>query len=292
MNTDSLHDNYSKNFSCQQCGACCTHAPQILFSELKDQSKFFLLQTTHKAVISSSKNPLQKKIIEHYKTIAHTVMIPELETVMFIVSGFSALDITSESRCPQLQKNGLCGIYNNRPSYCVSAPLSLDKPESLQYQSIEFYQNRSKYGWRCDFSENSPLILENGRYSSPLTQKMMNTQLREIRFFTDQWMGFIEQYDNKNFQPHLKLLHQAAISGQKVITDLIVSLQLAVSGEALTEDEAHQIMREQLQHAINLESEATKLKNKINQPVIELAQRLQKDYKKALTQNIFAMEII
>lgn len=288
----STPHNHTKHFACQQCGACCTQAPHILFSELKYQSKFFLLQTTHEAVISSSKNLLSKDMINHYETIGHTVMMPELEAAMFVTCGFIAIGLVSTGRCPKLLANGLCDIHPNRPGACASAPLSLDKPEALQYQSIEFYENRVQSGWKCDFSEQAPLILKDGHYSSLITQKMMTSQLREVRFFTNQWLGFIKQCDEKRLQEHFKLLYQAASSGKTLLTDLIFSLQLAVSGEALTGKEATDIMQEQLQHATNLEAEAMKKKDPLDRPATDLARRLQLDYRKALKQNIFEIETV
>lgn len=106
-------------FNCSACGKCCNSGPQMTFSEAFELRDVFIQR-----LFITVKKYNYGESLEHVK-YAHALGIPvrnELLNYCHKICFLSPGVISYESKCPALNTDNLCSIYDRRPSICRSVP--------------------------------------------------------------------------------------------------------------------------------------------------------------------------
>lgn len=166
--------NKEIRFACRACGKCCDGPPQLSIREMYNHLDDFVLQAS---IITQPVKTPQKlgKNRELAQMIADRSL--ELGSVRLPAEGpwgsgdvlttlsASVLPYPHKRRCNALGDDGRCSIYERRPNTCRYVPgqhlLPLDK------QDIAMDEFKSRMSDNCDWSDDAPVVVQNGRFVIP-----------------------------------------------------------------------------------------------------------------------------
>lgn len=271
------------NFACTSCGACCNTAPKLTFFDLLNLSDEFIFQTKHFAVISTAKDPLPKERIRHLERLAHTVIIEEQNITMFYWMSLGSLDKPSYKSCPKLKDN-LCSIYGKRPINCRNMPAHISYPPSMQETIIKFYKENTAF--KCDFSEDAPLYLDNGNFVNDVDENNYFNELDQTRTFTDRFLAYINFTDGA-LNNHFKNALKAVVSKTEMTTDVIVPLCVMVIEGWATPEQMENVLRNQINLMKTDIAESKRLKLKADLKTVRFYESMILVYEKALKNKLF-----
>ena len=281
---NSINENV--NFSCNMCGKCCSESPRTHFYEMLELSNEFVFQTTHNAILSTTKKLLDKKIAEHYGVLGHTIVMPELEASMFYFIDFKPLELPTYKGCSKLTPEGKCSIYASRPTLCRLAPLSPYFSESQQYRVIQIFEDNTKKNiWNCDF-ESKTAILKKGEIAKYQDDEMYIAYINSTRAMTDLFVEAVS-FSEETKNNHFKTLFQMINKNSTMITDLVHVLKIAALNNILSKTYITKVIENQLK-LLYKEIEISKNnKLKENLHVTKVYKEFIQNYEKALKNNIF-----
>ena len=280
---DTIH------FGCTQCGKCCSQSPLVNFYDLFDLADEFVFQTAHHGFMSYNTNMLEEELTNFYRMIGHSIVLPELDGVLFYYINFMAVEYPNKS-CSKLINNK-CSIYNKRPSSCKLSPINDGFDDTQQWRNINlFKKNVIEKQWGCDFSENLPILYKDEQIYSLNHNSLYFQSIGANRDFTDKYVQFIQNGGEKYFQNHFKAVLHSALSKSQMITDLIIPLSIGLKDHLLDEDTVNSFVEKQI---ILIEKELNNssfLKIKDNLKVSRLYKKQRDDYKNALKNNLFKLK--
>jgi hypothetical protein len=279
------------NFACNKCGKCCVQTPNMTFIDMLELSKEFIFQTYHNVAISYADSGLDKKQIDYYKMIAHTIMIPEIEASMFYYVDFSVLPLQTSTTCEKLVNNE-CSIYINRPNSCKLLPINNKYDEGLQWKTINFFKKKSdEKEWACDFSTNATVLYKDGEIYNPTYKSLYNIEMENIRDFTDKYMLLIDMFGSEKKNSHMKRLFNCVKNSQSLVSDVVLSLQTAIFNSLISSEKAESFIEDQ----INLLKKNIEIciqnKDKNNLQVHRVYKKILSDYEDILSKRILQNDI-
>lgn len=288
-----FNQNDTIHFSCTQCGKCCGKAPFMHFYDMLQLSNEFFFQTAHHAVLSNSKNPLEKGLIDHLQVLGHTIVMPEehIESTLFYFIDFMPVTYPSYKACPKLENN-LCSIYGKRPSSCKLAPLDAKFDDTQQWRTLNFYkENVDKNEWKCDFSHDQPIVYKNQEIYQTNHNALYFQSVDIIRDITDKYIEFLSiaknPQDNKHLDAHFKAIFKSVVNNNLMISDMIISLQSARYHNLISEEVAVKFIEDQLAFIEKETKPALSFKRKEDLQTTRLYKAQKEAYVKALKQKIF-----
>lgn len=287
-NSNREYDGHSIHFSCTKCGQCCNVPPKVEFNELLKLKDDFIFQTNHTCFLSYNKNPLPKEITDFYTGIGHTIVLTDLEAVMFYFIEFTPMINPSYKKCPKLVDN-LCSIYDKRPHSCELYPFSKSYEQEEQWRSIQFFKEKSSTGiYQCDFSEKSPIIYDNYMFNDYGIENRFEKSISDIHNFTNCYITFLEQIGGKEHKNnHFKYLVNAISQKSLFISDTLNPMLTGVMNNLVTKDEAEDFVKSQI-FLIEKEIEKSKEnKSKENLHTSRLYIKQHSMFQKALSTNMF-----
>lgn len=279
--TDTIH------FSCTQCGKCCVKSPNMHFYDMIELSEEFIFQTAHHVVISSSKKPLEKVLLDHYQALGHTIVLPEMEASLFYFIDFTTMSYPSYKMCSKLIDNK-CSIYNIRPSTCRLAPLDYKFDDTQQWRTLQYFKNNvEKNDWKCSFDKKEPVLFSNEQIYNIGQNSLYFQSVDFIRNITDKYIEFLGVYDKKYQTEHFKRVFNSCMKNQMMISDMILPLQVAIYHNIISEEYAVKFIENQIK-LIDKEFQAAKdNKRKEDLQYSRLYKKQKEDYVKALNNDIF-----
>lgn len=281
-------ENDIVNFACTKCGGCCKKTPNMSLIDMLELSNEFIFQTAHNVAVSTTQNPLEKRQLEYYQMIAHSIMMPELEATMFYFVDFSVTPLQSSTNCEKLGENGECNIYLNRPNACKIFPLSNKFDDSLQWKSVNFFKNMVDKGeWKCDFSSSASVLLKDNEIYNPAYRSIYNIEMENIRDFTDKYMAFLELFGEEKKKNHLKGLFSCFQKKQQLQSSIIVSLHCAIFYSMITEEQAEEFLKNQIVLLKKQSQYCIDSKIKENVQISRLYKKLYSDYESFLEKEGF-----
>jgi Fe-S-cluster containining protein len=221
--SDTIH------FSCTQCGGCCQKSPFMHFYDMLELSDEFFFQTAHHAVISYAHKPLEESLLNHYKAIGHTIVMPEdgIEASLFYFIDFIPVSYPSYKTCPKLDNN-LCSIYGKRPTSCRIAPLDAKFDDSQQWRTLNYFKkNVEENKWKCNFSNDQPILFKDEQIYHPNSNALYFQSVDAIRDITDKYIEFLSVSDKKYLDTHFKAVFKSITDNSLMISDMIIPLQAA-----------------------------------------------------------------
>lgn len=283
--SDTIH------FSCTQCGKCCQKSPNMHFYDALDLSDEFIFQTSHHAILSYDKQPLDDALIEHYKVLGHTIIAPEFEAKLFYFIDFLPVSYPSYNNCSKLVNNQ-CSIYGKRPSSCKLAPFNTHFDDTQQWRTLEYFRkNTENENWQCRFDEQSPIVFKDKQIVQPAQNSLYFQSVEATRDFTDKYIDFLnfnQERTGKHYKDeHLKAIFQSVIKNNLMISDMIVPLQIARYHNIISEELALTFINNQINlmdKEINL---ATQQKRKEDLKTSQLYKKQKENYIKAIKQKMF-----
>lgn len=292
---DTIH------FGCTQCGKCCDKPPMANFYDLFNLADEFVFQTAHHGFISYNKenekddeisrklNEEKDAIKQFYRMIGHTIVLPEIDAVLFYYINFMAIEYP-QSSCSKLKDN-LCSIYSKRPSSCKLSPINDGFDDTQQWRTINLFKEKVEtQDWKCDFSEKSPILYKNEEIYSLNHNSLYFHSIGANRDITDKYINFIKNGGDKYFQNHFKAVLNTTLSKSQMITDLIIPLTVGLKEHVLDESTVIDFVEKQI---ILIEKELSKssfFKIKDNLKVSRLYKKQRDDYKNALKNNLFKLD--
>lgn len=276
------------HFSCTQCGKCCDKSPLVNFYDLFNLSDEFIFQTAHHGFLSYNSNRLEEELTQFYRMIGHTLVLPEMDAVLFYYINFMSVEYP-QSNCSKLKDN-LCSIYSKRPTSCKLSPINDGFDDTQQWKTINlFKKNVEEKKWGCDFSKQSPLLYKNEEIYSVNHNSLYFQSIGTNRDFTDKYVNFIKDGGEKYFQNHFKAVIQSTMSRSQMITDLIIPLTSALKDHIVDESTVHEFVENQIILIEKQLSSSSLFKIKDNLKVSRLYKKQRDDYKDALKKNIFKL---
>lgn len=280
---DTIH------FSCTQCGKCCDKSPMANFYDLFSLADEFIFQTAHHGLLSYNQKRESVELTDFYRMIGHTLVLPELDAVLFYYINFMAVEYP-QSTCSKLKDN-LCSIYSKRPSSCKLSPINDGFDDTQQWRTINIFKEKVELNdWKCDFSEKSPVLYKNEEIYSLNHNSLYFQSIGANRDFTDKYINFIKNGGEKYFQNHFKAVLNTTIGKSQMITDLIIPLTVGLKEHVLDENTVIDFVEKQI---ILIEKELSKssiFKIKDNLKVSRLYKKQKDDYKNALKNNLFKLK--
>lgn len=278
---DTIH------FGCTQCGKCCQKSPNMSFYDMIMLSDEFIFQTAHHAAISYEKLLLDKHLIDHYRVLGHTIMLPELDASLFYFIDFTTMSYPSYKTCSKLVNNQ-CSIYGKRPGTCKMAPIDYRFDDTQQWRAIQYYKdNTEKNGWKCAFDNEQPIVFANEQ----IQQTGMNSQyfqnVEAVRDFTDKYIEFLGMGQGKHQENHFKAVFASINRNQLMITDMIIPLQVARMHGILSESQTIEFIEKQIKLIDNEIDMAKQNKRKEDLQFTRLYKKQKEDYLRAMNANIF-----
>ena len=163
-------------FACKACGKCCDGPPQMSIREMYAHLDDFVL---HANLITQ---PVKTPAIGDRRGYELSRMIAERSLELGSVRHFAynshfgdpdvittlsgvAVPYPHKSKCTVLTSDGKCGIYDRRPSTCRYVPGQHLIP--LDRQDIAMEEFKARMSSNCDWSEDAPVVLKDGRFLDP-----------------------------------------------------------------------------------------------------------------------------
>lgn len=167
-----------RRFACTQCGACCNRSPEVELSEaaaLADMFVFRLMFRLYRMPQAPAGGTDSELFYEKKRLLAaHAARkYPKKamrggkasEVTNYLMISAIALE-TTPGRCAALS-DGRCSIHERRPLGCRTVPFHYSRPGGLAATDFDAFVSTA--GYRCDTSENAPLLLEASRIVDPET---------------------------------------------------------------------------------------------------------------------------
>lgn len=286
-NKDFSYSGETIHFGCTQCGKCCNVPPKVEFNELFRLKDEFIFQTNHTCFLSYNKNPLPKEITDFYNGIGHTIVLTDLEAVMFYFIEFTPMINPSYKQCPKLVDNK-CSIYENRPHSCELYPFSKSYEQEEQWRSIQFFRKKTDEGiYQCDFSEKSPIIYDNHMFSNYSLENRFEKSISDIHNFTNHYISFLESISKDYKNSHFKYLVNAISQNSLFISDTLNPMLSGVLNNLITKKDAEEFVKSQIK-LIEKEIQSSQLnKNKENLHTSRLYTKQRSMFEKALLTDMF-----
>lgn len=279
---DTIH------FACTQCGKCCDKAPMANFYDLFNLADEFVFQTAHHGLVSYNQKRQPEELTNFYRMIGHTIVLPELDAVLFYYINFMAVEYPQKS-CSKLKDN-LCSIYSKRPSSCKLSPINDGFDDTQQWRTINIFKEKVETeDWKCDFSEKSPVLYKNEEIYSLNHNSLYFQSIGANRDFTDKYVNFLKNGGEKYFQNHFKAVLNTALSKSQMITDLIIPLTVGLKEHVLDENTVIDFVEKQIILIEKELSNSSLFKIKDNLKVSRLYKKQRDDYKNALKNNLFKL---
>jgi Fe-S-cluster containining protein len=139
-------------FACTACGKCCNDTPTMSVVEAFELADVFLAGPVLRF------SPLREDI---YKT-GHPVMADEGSRFpVYVELHCKPIAWTRHNRrCPVLQDDNTCGIYDRRPGVCRVVPFDLHlRPDLVSKAPIAGEELARRLGFECDWSEQAPVVV-------------------------------------------------------------------------------------------------------------------------------------
>lgn len=276
------------NFGCTKCGKCCEQTPNMSLRDMLELGDEFIFQTAHNVALSLSNSPLDKRQLEYYQMISNSIMMPELEATMFYYVDFAVTPLFTDNSCSKLNDKNECSIYIKRPNSCKLYPLSNKYDDSLQWQVVNFFKERTEKGnWKCDFSPSSSILIKNNEIYSPTYRTIYNVEMENIRDMTDKYISFLSLFGEDKKNNHFKTLFNYHKNRKVLYSSIIIALHCAVFYNMISEDEAEMFIDRQI---ILLKKEIQRcreIKDKRNVQVSRLYQGILDNYQKFMNSERF-----
>lgn len=180
-------------FNCHQCGKCCNSGPEIEFSEILKQSLNFPLAV--KLRVSKGYEKYQKELV-----LANPEQFLENEgyLISFQVFGYN---YTTIEKCPQLNENGSCNIYIDRPNICKLVPGNTFDKKVVKIINEDNYNFFQAQGCIKNAKEiNFEPIYENGELKEKYA-KFFDFSKKDKLAYSKERIGFIQIL--KHYIPNL-----------------------------------------------------------------------------------------
>ncbi len=147
-------------FACTACGKCCNDTPTMSVVEAFELADVFLAG----AVLRFS--PLREDIFE----TGHPVIDdPDSRFPVYVELHCKSIAWTRHNhRCPVLQDDNKCGIYDRRPGICRVVPFDLHlRPDLVSKAPSAGEELARRLGFECDWSELAPVIVAPDGFVDP-----------------------------------------------------------------------------------------------------------------------------
>jgi Fe-S-cluster containining protein len=161
-------------FACTRCGACCNRSPEVLLSEAAGLADLFVFRLMFRlyALPRRSAGPADahyqsKRLLDAFA--AHSWPVKRRPGANAIGQTnyltISALTLeTGSGACAALDGGG-CTIYERRPLACRTVPFHYSRAEASAERDLAAFVATG--GYRCDTSEDAPVVLAEGRIVDP-----------------------------------------------------------------------------------------------------------------------------
>jgi Fe-S-cluster containining protein len=177
------------NFRCVGCGRCCDSAPQLSISEAIRLVDDFPLMASIVSMQTDQNLPgwrgeIAKMTMERSQELGALQMEAtnsNWQSVKFVTT-LSAVVIQppSTQRCPALQSDGRCGIYDRRPNVCRYVPAQHLAPKKRQQLTVSVFID--KHDQDCDWSPSAPQLLVGGVLVNPeMSASFQNAEHDDLR---------------------------------------------------------------------------------------------------------------
>jgi Fe-S-cluster containining protein len=134
-----------QRFACTTCGQCCFGSvPLTLDDALANAGRFPLAMVWTPVRTSSKSFHLTEKL-------GATVRLPARKRVAVLIAPTAY--IPPSFPCPALSPENLCAIHEAKPLRCRTMPFFPYREENDQLDQLV-----PRKGWRCDTSENAPVV--------------------------------------------------------------------------------------------------------------------------------------
>lgn len=165
-----IDENVSLRFGCKGCGRCCGSPPQMSVREALSLVDDFpmlasLVSVPYGVTLRGRHAENAAMTRERSESLGGYVSggYDGAGNYRNFVTTLSASALYPESlrRCPALQGDGKCGIYDRRPSVCRYVPAQHLFHREKQNRAIEIFY--SYHAEDCDWSSAAPVVLDRGR---------------------------------------------------------------------------------------------------------------------------------
>lgn len=288
VNLDSQYSGEKIHFACTKCGKCCKTPPKVEFEEILRLKDDFIFQTNHTCFISYNKKPLPKEITDFYSGLGHSIVLTDLEAMLFYFIEFTPMINPSYNQCPKLVDNK-CSIYERRPNSCSLYPFSKSYEQEQQWRSINFFKQKTLDGeYACDFTENAPIIYDDYSFQDYRLETNFEDSIQNIHNFTNYYIKFLEKMGGKEHKNmHFKYLVNAISQNSLFISDTLNPLLVGIINKLISKEDAISFVNSQI-NLINKELELSKnLKSKENLHTSRLYTKQKAMFEKALLTDMF-----
>jgi Fe-S-cluster containining protein len=181
-----------RRFACTQCGKCCDRAPEVELSEAAALADIFVFRLMFRLyslprVFDRSRSDAAEVFYQKKRLLsAHAACVSAkkvkrdgrpIEHLEYLMISALALD-TAPGTCAALS-SGRCSIYERRPLACRTVPLHYARAEGVAESDLDAFV--STRGYRCDLSEDAPVVLESGRIVDEGTRQARSDALDLVR---------------------------------------------------------------------------------------------------------------
>jgi Fe-S-cluster containining protein len=262
-------------FRCTGCGICCGTPPAVFIDEIITQADNFILGAQLRIIskidpddprdikimrktypeLDLSDPDARMTLADHLNKIASTQGV-EIEEPITDGSGpclaFSLIDVDQLSgRCPRLQPDGLCGIYETRPRKCRVVPLDESVPEELLGSSLsEEIIKMVSAGGKCEFANEAPVIWKDGSLTSDQDREIhgasgagMSDGVGNIsKALIGEYLEFKASENESSENTVANVVEHLGIEGQRPVFALIPAIARLTMIGALKRDQGAHIL--------------------------------------------------
>lgn len=262
-------------FRCTGCGICCGTPPAVFVDEIITQADNFVLGAQLRIIskidpddprdvkilrktypeLDLSDYAARRTLADHLNKIAATQGV-EIEDPITHGSApclaFSMIDVDQLSgRCPQLQPDGLCGIYETRPRKCRAVPMDESIPVALLGSSLsqEIIKMVSA-GGQCEFSGEAPVIWKDGSLSSDRDLEVHGASGAEMadavgnisKAVVKEYLEF-KAFENESSENTVaNVVEHLGVEGQRPVFALVPAIARLVTIGALSRNQGARIL--------------------------------------------------
>jgi Fe-S-cluster containining protein len=169
-------------FRCTSCGKCCIGAPELTLVEAASLYREFVPMLRLGGVADFARMPLAQQ----QKALSDGIGVQDFRDQFDWIASLGALTISTGgvriairlsaaplsspalARCPQLDGDGKCAIWERRPALCRSLPLDFWAPEGQQPLRLRaMAKHVAEDGYQCDMGDGAPAIWRDGAIVDP-----------------------------------------------------------------------------------------------------------------------------
>lgn len=154
-----------KRFLCTACGACCYGLLPLSLKDAVAHADLFPL-----AMVWS---PLRQgaKAFNAVGELGDVIQLHKRKKLALQIMAMAY--IPPSMSCPALTEDGLCRIHETKPSRCRAMPFYPYRDEADQAEQLV-----PRPGWKCDTSEDAPVVYRDGRI---LERDDFECELKELQ---------------------------------------------------------------------------------------------------------------